>query len=67
MENSKFAEEVEAGQRVVSMWNGELGWIKYTTELRRTSGTVVVLWDNGHTTKEIWKCDVKADSRTLII
>ena len=50
---------VERGQRVKSLWNGEQGQIKYTMELHRTHGDVVVLWDSGKTTKEVYRCDIE--------
>ncbi len=50
---------VERGQRVKSLWNGEQGHIKYTMLLHRTGGDVVILWDSGKTTKEVYKCDIE--------
>lgn len=55
----KYTEGVERGWRVKSLWNGDLGVVKYNVELRRSGGEVVILWDTGETTKEVWKGDVE--------
>ena len=55
----EFTESVERGWRVKSLWNDDYGVVKYTVELRRTAGSVTILWDSGKTTTEVWKCDVE--------
>ncbi len=55
-----YTATVNIGDRVKSLWDGTLGTIAMSCELRRTGGTVVVRWDNSHQeSKEIWLCDVE--------
>ena len=55
----KYIEGVERGWRIRSLWDSNLGIVKYTVYLHRTAGEVEVLWDNGTTTKEVWRCDIE--------
>ena len=48
---------IEPGTRVKSLWDGRLGESKYMFDPTRWTD-LIIKWDDGTQTKEVWGCDV---------
>ncbi len=51
--------DLAKGTRIQSLWDTERrGILKYPARIDKSAGEVIVLWDNGETTKEVYGADV---------
>ncbi len=51
--------DLAKGTRIQSLWDTERkGILKYPARIDKSAGEVIVLWDSGETTKEVYGADV---------